>query len=558
MKKLLLTSVVAVMVSATALAGCSSNKNANSGSDGGASGTPVNTASASDNKAAAGNIFELGSKPLEFTFYGNYDWYTMPNWGDDLATQWIKENKKVNVIPVQSGGDAKTKFNTMIVSSDLPDVIWMDRGPDVEKLRAADLLVPFDDYLDKYPNLKTWLGDAGINMLRSEDGKLYQFPNWYTNQPNGNSGYVVNKKIYEELGSPSLETTDDLYNYLKRVKEKYPKVVPFESGLAKDGAALDVLYSAFGEDHLATFVAIRGVPQDGKLTSIFTDPVFRESTQYASRLYREKLMTQDALTQTRDQYKEKVLNGQVAVFADSSPTEFGDIGTVTLKAKDPSAGYIMVWPIHKPGLDKNKIWPGTYGQLGWNVSVITKSAKDPEAVFAFLDWFTGPEGQRTIFWGPPGLYQDGANEDGFAKFTEKYVTDHENRDKLMSITNNFQWNGNTVYIDKSKAAFEASLPEESKNWATKWQAEITWKTQANATEYVNLLPAPDSEEGIIWTQLDDMFKQVRAKALMAKSDAEVLSILDKAESDAQAMGYEKLQTFMTTKWQENVKKMKGN
>jgi putative aldouronate transport system substrate-binding protein len=556
MKKLLLTSVVAVMVTATALAGCSSDKGTKS--DGQASGTPASSASAPASQAAAGgDKFELGSKPLEFTFYGNYDWYTMPNWGDDLATKWIKENKKVNVIPVQSGGDAKTKYNTMIASNELPDVMWMERGPDVEKLRQADMLVPFDDYLDKYPNLKKWLGDAGINMLRSEDGKLYQFPNWYTSQPNGNAGYVVNKKIYEELGSPALETTDDLYNYLKLVKAKYPNVVPFESGLAKDGAALDVLYTAFGEDHLSTFIGMRGVPKDGKLTSIFTDPVFRESMQYANKLYREKLMTQDALTQTRDQYKEKVLNGQVAVFADSSPTEFGDIGNVTLKAKDPKAGYIMVWPIHKAGLDKNKIWPGTYNQLGWNVSVITKSAKDPEAIFAFLDWFTGPEGQRTIFWGPPGLYQDGENADGFAKFTDKYVTDHEGRDKLMNITNNFQWNGNTVYIDKSKAAFEASLPEESKNWATKYQSTITWKTQANATEFINLSPAPDSEEGIIWTQVDEMFKEVRAKALMAKNEAEVLSILDKAEADAQAMGYEKLQAFMTTKWQDNVKKMKA-
>ena len=46
-----------------------------------------------------------------------------------------------------------------------------------------------------------------------------------------------------------------------------------------------------------------------------------------------------------------------------------------LVAKDPEAGYFMIWPIHKEGLDKNKIFPGTYTQLGWNVSVITKVAK---------------------------------------------------------------------------------------------------------------------------------------------------------------------------------------
>jgi putative aldouronate transport system substrate-binding protein len=552
MKKLLLTSIAILLLTATALVGCSSQKagnEASSSASNNAGGSASATAAADDGK------FVLGSKPLEFSFYGNYDWYTMPPWGEDLATKWIKENMKVNVVPVQSGGDAKTKYNAMIASNELPDVMWMERGADVERLRQADMLVPFDDYLDKYPNLKTWLGEAGINMLRSEDGKIYQFPNWYTNQPNGNAGYVVNKKIYNELGAPTLETTDDLYNYLKLVKEKYPNVVPFEVG---QGDGLDVMYSAFAEDHLVTYIGMKGVPNNNELTSIFTDPVFRETMQYENKLYREKLLTQDALTQTLDQYKEKVLTGRVAVFATSSPTEFGSAGNAQLKKQDPAAGYFMIWPIHKAGLDKNKIWPGTYNQLGWNVSVITKAAKDPESIFAFLDWFTGPEGQRTIFWGPPGLYQDGEEADGFAKFTDKYSSDSEGRDKLMNATVNFQWNGNTVYIDKSKTKFEATLPEDKRNWETVQQSTITWKTQANATEFLNLDPLPDSDEGIVQTQIDELFTQVRAKALMAKDDAEVLSILDKAEADAQSLGYSKVLQFKTAKWQENLKKMKGN
>ena len=114
-----------------------------------------------------------------------------------------------------------------------------------------DMLVPLDEYIEKYPNLKEWAGESTLNMLRAEDGKLYGFPNWYTSQPNGNTGYVVNEKIYKELGSPKLETTDDLYAYLKQVKEKYPNIVPYEPG---QGDGLDILYSAFAEDHPTAFV----------------------------------------------------------------------------------------------------------------------------------------------------------------------------------------------------------------------------------------------------------------------------------------------------------------
>ncbi|MDQ0112804.1 extracellular solute-binding protein [Paenibacillus harenae] len=545
--KAFLSALSVTIVIVFALAGCSGSNNANEPAKEGNNGEDGGTEQTSE-------AYELGKEPLEFSFYGHYDWYTMPVWGEDLATKWIKENKKVNVVPISSGGAAKNKLSTMIVSKELPDVMWMERGADVEKLRAEGLLVPFDDYLDKYPNLKKWAGESTLDMLRSPDGKLYQFPNWYTTQPNGNSGYLVNKKIYNELGAPSLETVDDLYAYLKQVKEKYPDVVPLELG--QTAAGMDVMVSAFAENRPFTFNTMMAVPQDNKLVSLFADPVYRELLQFTSKLYREKLISQDTFTQKLEQVESKVVSGKVAVYVASSPTEFGAIGNSQLSAQDPEAGYIMVWPVHKAGLDKNKIFPGDYKQLGWNVSVITKNAKNPEAIFAFLDWFTGPEGQRTIMWGPEGLYWDGVDGEEAPLFTNKFTSDTKGRDELMNSTVNFQWNGNTVYVDNSKTKFESTLPAEKRSWETYWQSEITWKTQFNTTEYVNLDPAGDSEEGIIAQSILSIYEQARAKAVMnAKSDEEVIAILDKAEDDAQKAGYEKLLAYKTEKWQENVAKL---
>jgi len=538
---------IVVLAALPLLAGCSKGE-----------GEPANPKDKKSGEVKSGepdNGYKLGEEPLKFSFYGNYDWYTMPPWGGDMATKWIKENKKVDVVPISSGGNAKQKLNTMIVSGELPDVIWLERGADVERLRAAGMLVPFDDYLDKYPNLKKWAGDSTIDMLRSSDGKLYQFPNWYTTQPNGNAGYLVNQKIYEELGSPKLETIEDLYNYLKTVKDKYPDVIPFEPGESAEGS--DILTSAFAENRPPLFNNMHAVPSGSALKSIFTDPTYRESMQFSNKLYREKLMSQDAMSQKRDQVIEKITTGRIAVYAASSPTEFGAKGDTLLRAKDPKAGYIMVWPIHKEGLDRNKIFPGDFKQLGWNVSVITQSTKNPEAIFAFLDWLTGPEGQRIIFWGPEGLYWKGTDEEGSPIFTDKFTSDTEGRNKLMDSTVNFQWNGNTVYIDKSKSKFEMTLPKEKRNWETQWQSEITWKTQYNATEFVNLDPAPETDEGIIAQSVTDIYTKARAKILTnAKSDEEVLAILDQAEKDAQKVGYDKLLKYKATKWQENLSKLK--
>lgn len=181
-EKKLLSALSVTLVIVMALMGCSGS--------GGNTASPKSDSPSSQNNEtpSTGDAFVLGEKPLEFSFYGHYDWYTMPDWGADLATKWIQENKKVNVVPVSSGGVAKNKLSTMIVSGELPDVIWMEPGAEVEKLRSEGMLVPFDDYLDKYPNLKKWAGESTLELLRSPDGKLYQFPNWYTTQPNGNAG----------------------------------------------------------------------------------------------------------------------------------------------------------------------------------------------------------------------------------------------------------------------------------------------------------------------------------------------------------------------------------
>ncbi len=523
---------------AIVISGCSNKEKENS--------APVHESSA----------FVFGETPVEFSFYGNYDWYTMQPWGEDPASKWIKENKKVNVIPVPAQGASVQKFNTMVASKDLPDVMFMDRGPLVEKLRQAGKLVPLDDYLDKYPNLKKYAGEETLNMLRSDDGKLYQFPNWYTSTPMGNGGYMINKTIYKELGSPRLETFDDLYAYLKLVKEKFPDVIPFDIGYGTQG--ISILYSGFGEGHTAAYTSYGFVPSGDKLTSLFANPAFKETITFASTLFREKLITQDALTQTRDQVVEKLNTGKVAVYASYDTADLGSQATVELKKNDPNAGYTMIWPLRKEGVDPNKVYPNNYDSIGWNVNVITTEAKNPEGIFAYLDWLTGEEGERIIFWGPEGLYWEGTDENGAPIWTEKFKTDVEERTKFMAVTDSFQWTGNTSFIDGSKASNNMKLPEDQRDWAAEAQFTIAWKTSFNTTQFSNLTPDPASEEGKVLQKVADIETSVIAKGLYAGSDEEVEKIIKDGEDAANKAGYVKLLEYETARWQENLKKMNGN
>ncbi|MBE9914527.1 extracellular solute-binding protein [Paenibacillus donghaensis] len=500
-------------------------------------------------------LYEFGKEPLHFTFYAHYSYYTMPQWGADPSSKWIRDHLQIDIEAISAEGNAAQKLQKMIAGKKLPDMIWGQRDSDLERLREVGLLVPLDDYIEKYPNLRKWAGPKILNLLRASDGHIYYFPNYYTNRPYGNAGYVVNKRIYRELGSPKLETTEDLYQYLKQVKARYPDVIPFETGLAKEGHGIDQLFSAFKEDNFS-FTRYFAVTSGERMASIYKDEGFRESAVYVAKLMREGLMTPDALTQTEDQVSEKLMKDRVAVFASADPMKMAMKANAELSRKNPENGYFFIDPIYKQGLDKSKIYPGTYNLLGWNVIAITTGAQNPEAIFAMLDWMTGPEGSAVQMWGPPGPngYWDGFKEDGVTpNFTSKYSENPENLTEIQSISGDLIWVGNTVYLDQTKSEYEATLPEEKRNWSTYWQDKVTWKSQGDATPFINLYPLPDTEEGGIYRGVKDIWLKARANAMFGKTDAEVLSILDSAHDESMAIGFQRYLDFITSKWHDNLK-----
>jgi len=501
------------------------------------------------------DLFQFGAQPLHVTFYAHYNAYNMPQWGADPSSKWIRDNLNIHVKAIGSDGNGVQKLQKMIAGRKLPDIIWSERDSDLERLREAQMLVPLDDYIEKYPNLKEWAGEDILNLLRAPDGHIYYFPNYYTRQPYGNAGYVVNKKIYRELGSPKLETTDDLYRYLKMVKANYPKFIPFETGIAKEGHGMDQLFSAFKEDNFS-FTRYYAVTSEDKMTSIYMDEGFRESAVYAAQLMREGLMTKDALTQTEDQLSEKLVKGTVAVYASADPIRMVMSAHAELAANNADDGYFFIDPIYKEGLDKTKIYPGTYTLLGWNVAAITTSAQNPEAIFAMLDWMTGPVGSAVQMWGPPGEngYWNGFEDDGITpKFTAKYSEDPEGLAQIQEVSGKLIWVGNTYYLDKTKSDYEATLPEDKRNWATYWQSKVTWKSQGDATPFINLHPIPDTELGIIHRKVKDIWLKARAKAMFGMTDEEVLAILDQAHRDSMDSGYQLYLDYITEKWHANEK-----
>jgi len=549
-----------VLAAATVLAGCSRNEgtNTNNGSSSGeASENAANNAGAEGGEGTpAGLVDQNGKIDVTFTQYINYDWVTDAKWGEDEASKWVKENKGVTVEYVSSGGNAQQKLTTLIATNELPDTMVIERGAQLDQLLKSDLLLPLDEYYGKYPNLKKWASEKTLNALRSEDGKIYGVPNWFTNEENplGNSGWIVNKKIYQELGSPKLETYDDLDQFLDQVKAKYPKVIPMHVGSGVGGGG--VLYAGFGEGRNEATAGLWVYRDGDMLKNIWEDPAYVEYLKYLNRNYREGKIQPDAFTEKAEQVGERVNNGLIAV----SPVK--DIGGTSKSASDayqkvdPQGGYQPIFPpIHKAGLDPARLTPSHYSAVGWNITVITKAAGDKaEKIFAYLDWLAGDEGNATMAYGPRGYQWDelkDVNGTLIPIYNEAYKTmSDEQKGKATSWSN--MWVNNGAWAAQVSAYLYTLSPPAPGTWDGEATIQQARKYAMNTDIYQNLSFDPTTDVGVAYNSVKEQYQNLFAKAVLAKSEAEVDAVVQEAKDVAGKLNYEKVLAALNEKFQNNL------
>lgn len=320
-------------------------------------------------KTSGGN-FTFGEDELSFTWYDNSDTAAATIWADtSIPEKWIKENKKVDIKYMDPGGASAEKLATMIVSDSFPDVMTMLRGQDTAKLIASGKIVPINEYMEKYTVMRDDLGKSGIfKMFEQPDGKIYEIPNWANaaGKPNGNNGWVVNTKFYNELGRPEIKTLDDFYSYLKAVKEKYPDVIPYETTDVFQGERY--VLAAMAEDMPPDMLNYFAYTDNGSMHSIFKHPAYRETMLFLNKLFREKLMTQDAFSQTADQVKEKFSNCKVAV----TTSAIGACEDTRVELQKLGGDWETITPPMKEGLDRAKTYSQGYDRMGWTELLISK------------------------------------------------------------------------------------------------------------------------------------------------------------------------------------------
>ena len=332
---------------------------------------------------------------------------------DNDIKELIAEKTGVSVKEtwLPSGQTAAEAVSAIIADGVYPDLI--DGSDAMVQLYNAGLLIPWDDYLDDYPNLKAYYTEEEWDRFRQDDGHIY-WCNVFQNTKNAptpiahnDEAFWIQARVLEWAGYPRISTLDEFFDLLERYVAANPltpdglKVIPYTC-LCDD-------WKYFCLENAPQF--LDGYPNDGsvivdvsdkdhpKIVDYNTTPTARRYFKKLNEEYHKGIVDEEFATQDYAEYISKLSKGNVLAMCDQfwDFTEVADAFKQTGR-DEQGCNYVPLGLTIDKGMPQR--WH-TYGDtLNKSSGVgITITNPDVRKTFAFLDACLSQEIHDLRFWG---------------------------------------------------------------------------------------------------------------------------------------------------------------
>jgi len=474
--------------------------------------------------------FPIVKEPLTLTMMsqdvGVADWNKM---------QVIQEMEKLTGIKLQfqnSPVDSfETKKNLVFASGELPDVIYAAELKPAEQVTygSQGVLLPLETYIDGgyAPNLKKIL-DENPDIRKSfttPDGHMYALPFidqtavWYQ------SVMWYNGKFLKALGITELpKTTEELYTYLKRVKDEDPN---------QNGKADEIPLTSVKLDDLRRyFLGFWGIYDEviyvDKQDKVHYTPMeegYKGYLAFMNRLWKENLLDHETFSQTAEQKKAKGKNNQVAIVNDWFPYfTFGGEPGPENPIMTPVQSEIADTPVYgkHPGISTK----GTFA--------ITKSNPSPEATMRWIDYLYGYDGAMLFAQGPENLLWKYKDKETLEKEWLPVPGGGDREEYRGSVTPNYGILAPGInFSDLAKG-----LRSEFDEWLDKENAEKLVPISKVHFPNVYLTNEEQTEASTLQSDLNTYVKQMEAKFVTGQ---EPMENWDKYVGQIKKMGGDRIQ-----------------
>ena len=244
MKKKLLALVLAAAMLTTLLTGCTDTTEGEDAGSQTAADAGTEAKDDSADKAAEGGTETEGEKSaaagdaVNLDLYLNFSWFPTDSW-TGIIPEELTKNGGVYFDVTRTADDSQ--LGLMIASGDLPDVIFTDS--EIDRLCDSNLCWSYDELIETYgidwePSSDR-IAIAKSHNANADDDHYYTIIQNYNSAEdwaNANESIVTvacgyyRKDIWEAMGSPAMNTKEDVFNVLKMVKEQYPDMIPICGG----------------------------------------------------------------------------------------------------------------------------------------------------------------------------------------------------------------------------------------------------------------------------------------------------------------------------------------
>lgn len=356
---LLLSIILVLIVLLTACtpgADTPSTAQTNTGQAQGAENTPQNTQS----QEGAGNTislsgYEFSTEPVTLTAW--VDWpQSYGDWGEDLVSKWITDTVGVTIDLSFATTTTSEELNLMLISGEqLPDLIVAGGGGAVANtLVRQKYAAPLDVLAQEhFPAFMELLPGQMFEVYQEDDGHLYRTADWYADydrmmemQSEGyyvtdgsNQQFLLNRAIYEELGSPQIGTLADFREYMNAAKAAHPEIAqPLVIANVAWNDSQDTVNFIYrlhgGQDWLYA-------DDSGNIQLALRDDRYKQSLQYINSLYRDGILNAEALEMAYETFESILAGCDTIAFSGQDFNWFGKVA-----GGDQLTGPIM--PIDPP------------------------------------------------------------------------------------------------------------------------------------------------------------------------------------------------------------------
>ena len=501
---------------------------------------------------------------------------------DDNEIQKIIEEKtgvRVNETWL-TGQTADEAIGTMIAGGEYPDFIEGASGQ--KQLYDAGALVPLDDYIEKYPNIKKLFTDLEWEKLRQDDGHIYWIPQFSCIKgdekvcAHNDEAFWIQARVLKWAGYPKIDTLDKYFDLIEKYNEANPKMADGTENIPYTILCDDWRY--FCLENAPQF--LDGYPNDG---SCMVDPDTKKildyntsdtAVKYFKKLneeYQKGIVDPESFTQTYDEYISKLSTGRVLGMIDQWWDFAYTAGDAIKQAglDEQGCDYIPV-PVTIDGRPNQ--WHNAGGAFNESTGLaVTTSCDDVDAAMKFVNDLLDQDIHNLRFWGVKGTDYE-VDENG-----EFYKTADERKkasDTAYKASHFCSYSYFPQYSGTSDDGINANKPDgQAREFYDGLNSDVQEAFDAYGVKtYVEMLGTNDAPGdwypmwsfsnnfntstpgGVAWTKIGELKHKALPKVVMAKDfDSEWNTYMDEYNACNPQDFLGELQTELDTRLEQAAK-----